>query len=331
MRSFLEMGILGFGRVCVGEFDDVGVRRVCEVWCRWLCCLWISVLVRLMFVRYFGERGVKNLQFFVLCLRLLDPESTSPARSVPALSHEQDFEELFKISHTIERMERPVLDPQLESGPLHRILQEGLPQSRSQQQYRPPPSPDTAPTDDILQDYDLAVERAQTWTGVARFGFNAMLASTEHKNKLRLKPENMERIVFFLTNPDAKSQDGGTADAQTRKAKFQAHQWTLYDGQLYRNPDQAHKTHRRHVATHEVFDILTAEHLIAGHLGRDKSIKLLADKYIGYNKDELLYVLEHCLVCSGKYIRGAVARRQEQKHVRPNNSAESLGGASSSG
>ena len=163
--------------------------------------------------------------------------------------------------------------------------------------------------DDILGDYNLAVERAQTWTTIARFGFNAMLASAEYKNKLRLKPDKMVRIVHFLTVPDAKSRERDRADAQ---AKHQAQDWLYENGVLYRKASRL-QVQRRHVGVNEVFDILTAEHLKSGHHGRDKMLKLLEAKYIGYTKDEVMYVLEHCLECSSKHIRGAAARRKEVK------------------
>ena len=165
------------------------------------------------------------------------------------------------------------------------------------------------PEDNILNDYDIAVERAQTWTMTSRFGFNAMLASPEYKNKLRLKPDKMERIIHFLTVPDAKSREKDRADAQ---AKHQAQNWLNQDGILYRKESRLQHP-RRHVGADEVFDILTAEHVKSGHHGRDKMLKVLEAKYIGYTKDELMYVLDHCLICSSKHIRGAAARRKELK------------------
>jgi hypothetical protein len=166
-----------------------------------------------------------------------------------------------------------------------------------------------AAEDDILKDYDIAVERAQTWTMTARFGFNAMLASPEYKNKLRLKPDKLERILHFLMVPEAKSRERDRADAQ---AKHQAQNWLYQGGILYRKESRLQHP-RRHVAANEVFDILTAEHLKSGHHGRDKMLKVLEAKYIGYTKDELMYVLDHCLTCSSKHIRGAAARRKELK------------------
>ena len=163
--------------------------------------------------------------------------------------------------------------------------------------------------DNILNDYDIAVERAQTWTMTARFGFKAMLASPEYKNKLRMKPDKMERITHFLTVPDAKSREKNRADAQ---AKHQAQNWLYQDGVLYRKESRLQHP-RRHVGADEVFDILTAEHVKSCHHGRDKMLKVLEAKYIGYTKDELMYVLDHCLVCSSKHIRGAAARRKELK------------------
>ena len=163
--------------------------------------------------------------------------------------------------------------------------------------------------DDILKDYAIAVERAQTWTMPARFGFNAMLASPEYKNKLRLKPDKLERILHFLTVPEAKSRERDRADAQ---AKHQAKNWLYQDGILYRKGSILQQP-RRHVGADEVFNILTAEHLKSSHRGRDKMLKVLEAKYIGYTKDELMYVLDHCLTCSSKHIRGAAARRKELK------------------
>lgn len=163
--------------------------------------------------------------------------------------------------------------------------------------------------DDILKDYDIAVERAQTWTMTSRFGFNAMLASADYKNKLRLKSDKMERIVHFLTVPGARSRERDRADAQ---AKHQAQNWIYQDGILYQKESRLQHP-RRHVGTDEVFDILTAEHLKSGHQGRDKMLKILEKKYIGYTKDEIMYILDHCLACSSKPIRGAAARRKGLK------------------
>ena len=165
------------------------------------------------------------------------------------------------------------------------------------------------PERDILQDHDLAIQRAQTWTGLTRFGFNALLASSEYKNKLRLKPSKRDRIIYFLTHPTAASQAKDRADAQ---AKHQSQQWLYQSGILYRKESRLQQP-RRHLAAEEVFDVLTAEHLVAGHAGRDKMLKVLEGKYIGYTKEEVMWVLEHCLVCCGKQIRGAAARRRERK------------------
>ena len=173
-------------------------------------------------------------------------------------------------------------------------------------QVRPSLIPDE---DNILQDHELAVERSQNWTGLTRFGFNAMLASPEYKNKLRLKPDKMDRIIYFLTVPDAKSRERDRVDAQ---AKHQAQRWMYQEGVLYRKESRLQQP-RRHVSADEVFDILTAEHLRSGHHGRDKMLKVLETKYIGYTKDELMYILDRCLVCSSKHIRGAAARRKESK------------------
>ncbi|KAK5173366.1 uncharacterized protein LTR77_002047 [Saxophila tyrrhenica] len=181
------------------------------------------------------------------------------------------------------------LDPQLKTlrtDTLQRTVS-GRPHQDAQLGQRA----DETPAYDILQDHDLAAERAQTWTGIARFGFNAMLASPMYRNKLRLKPAKMERIVYFLTTPDAKSQERHRADAQV---KHQAQQWGMHNGLLYRKADRAHQI-RRHVGADEAFDVITAEHLLANHPGRDKMLKLLEVRYIGYTKEELMYVLDHCL------------------------------------
>ena len=51
-----------------------------------------------------------------------------------------------------------------------------------------------------------------------------------------------------------------------------------------------------------VFQMLASsdEHLKSGH-GRDKMLKILKSKYTGYTKEELIYVLDHCLACSSKH------------------------------
>lgn len=200
-----------------------------------------------------------------------------------------------------------VIDPALSGSGTRESPAPRLSHGRSIANSLSRPSPHSE--GDFLSDKDLARERAQTWTGLSRFGFNAMLASPEYKNKLRLKPDKMERILYFLTAVEAKSREKDRADAQ---AKHQAQQWFLEDGILYRKDSRLEQP-RRHVAADEAFDILTAEHLKSGHHGRDKMLKVLEAKYIGYTKDELMFVLEHCLVCSSKHIRGAAARRREHR------------------
>ena len=106
-----------------------------------------------------------------------------------------------------------------------------------------------------------------------------MLASQDYKNKLRLKPDKMERIVHFLTTPDAKSREKDRGDAQ---AKHQAQQWLYQDGVLFRK-DSRLQLPRRHVTVDEVFDIITAEHLRSGHHGRDKMLKVLEVREIFWN------------------------------------------------
>ena len=213
-----------------------------------------------------------------------------------------------------------LLDPALQSpandfggyGRHERATQSSVRQRRGdelQAQRRLPFQVDKA--GDILQDYDLAIERGCTWTGISRFGFNAMLASSEYKNKLRLSSDKAERIIHFLTTPDAKSREKDRTDAQI---KHQAQHWMYENGTLYRKDSRLQQS-RRHVSANEVFDILTAEHMRSGHHGRDKMLKALQVKYIGYTKDELMYILDHCLVCASKHIRGAAGRRKENKHL----------------
>lgn len=48
------------------------------------------------------------------------------------------------------------------------------------------------------------------------------LAAPAYKNKLRLRTDKLDRIVYFLTTPDAKSREKDRSDAQ---AKHQAGQW----------------------------------------------------------------------------------------------------------
>lgn len=73
---------------------------------------------------------------------------------------------------------------------------------------------------------------------------------------------------------------------------------------------------RRHVSAEKAFDVLTAEHLKASHQGRDKMLKVLEGRYIGYTKAELMLVLDRCSVCSQKHIRGAAMRRRENVQSR---------------
>lgn len=203
----------------------------------------------------------------------------------------------------------PALDPVLR-GPytIDHATSGGQDGARS---HDPAPAPLEGAEDPLLG-HDLAFERAQTWTGLARFGFNAMLASPGHKNKTRLNPDKLARISEFLVNPNTKSRERDPGDAQM---KHQSQQWLLSssDGRMYRRPDPTHPQMRQHVGAREAFDILTAEHLRGGHCGRDKMLKSLEARYIGYTKDEVMYVLHHCLVCSERKVaRGAAAKRRGQ-------------------
>lgn len=77
--------------------------------------------------------------------------------------------------------------------------------------------------------------------------------------------------------------EDGSKDHQT---KYQAANWLLRDGRLYRKAEskggRSDISLRRHLDVDEVWDVLTAEHLRSEHLGRDRLRKALEKRFIGY-------------------------------------------------
>jgi hypothetical protein len=108
-----------------------------------------------------------------------------------------------------------------------------------------------------------------------------------------------ERMMQYLQNPDREPLlCDGNRDHQT---KYQAANWTVLDGKLYRKPESGRVArYRRHLDDFEAWDVLTMEHLRSGHLGRDKLRKVLEQNYIGYTLQEIMFVLKECKKCAGR-------------------------------
>lgn len=148
----------------------------------------------------------------------------------------------------------------------------------------------------------LGGERARCWSLESRNAFHAMINSSRYINRYRLTPAKRRRLKAVLSDPTLEPLNpNGSKDHQT---KYQAANWTLRNEELYRvpNADDSSKGHhfRQHLDENEVWDTLTAEHVISGHLGRDKLRKLLEKKYIGYTLQEIMFILRECRQCNGK-------------------------------
>lgn len=149
------------------------------------------------------------------------------------------------------------------------------------------------PTDDAFEE-----ERRSLWSTESRNAFHEMVTAEGYVNRYRMHMKKYQRMVHCLEHPDLDPMlCDGTKDHQT---KFQAANWTLIDGRLYRKPETGRvNSLRRHLDESEAWDVLTREHLISGHLGRDKLRKRLEQNYIGYTLQEIMFVLKECKRCNG--------------------------------
>ena len=169
-----------------------------------------------------------------------------------------------------------------------------LPQRLHTLLNRSSPSPSPTPPDEGLE-----LEKELNWSDDARRAFQTMITAPGYVNRYRLRPNKGQRFVYHLQNPDAEpTNPDGTKDHQT---KYQAANWTVHNGHLYRKPHSRRvSTLRRHLDEYQVWDVLTREHLRSGHLGRDKLRKVLERRYIGYTVREIMFVLRECRRCVGK-------------------------------
>lgn len=156
---------------------------------------------------------------------------------------------------------------------------------------------------------ELEEERAELWSPEARKAFHEMVTAPGYINRYRLHMKKRERMMQFLQNPDKEPMlCDGSRDHQT---KYQAAHWAVLNGKLYRKPESGRVGRfRRHLDDFEAWDVLTAEHIRSGHLGRDKLRKVLEQKYIGYTLQEIMFVLKECKKCSG---RGPNAERKDSE------------------
>ena len=111
-----------------------------------------------------------------------------------------------------------------------------------------------------------------------------MIAAPGYVNRYRLTSAKYRRLLTYLQNANVEPRnEDGSKDHQTR---YQAANWTLRDGKLYRKVEgkvaSGGSGLRRHLDVEEVWDVLTAEHLRSGHLGRDRLRKVLERRFIGY-------------------------------------------------
>lgn len=138
------------------------------------------------------------------------------------------------------------------------------------------------------------------WSEESHRAFQTMLAGQNYVNRHRLDPSKYQRLTNYLLDPSTDpTHPNGRKDHKTR---YQSARWLLKDGRLYRKPHPERVgSLRRHLDKHEVWDVLTAEHLMSGHSGRDGLKRILVKKYIGYTLQEITLVLRECRRCSGKH------------------------------
>lgn len=160
---------------------------------------------------------------------------------------------------------------------------------------QPQPSQQQAPT---LSDADLEDIITHPWTQASKLEFHKKFnpANPSYKNKLRLPASAEARVRHFLLQPHAPLDPNSPADA---RLKARAKSYTLHpfspQGFLYRNDTGT--LLRRHVGEHEVWGLLTNEHVRSGHKGRDRMLSLIKERFVGYTLEELMFVLGSCRVC----------------------------------
>jgi len=159
------------------------------------------------------------------------------------------------------------------------------------------PSPSPSPNDDFER------ERQSFWSEGARKGFHEMVTAEGYVNRYRMHMKKKQRMIAQLEDPELEiTLCDGSKDHQT---KYQSANWTLKDGFLYRKPEAGRVGKlRRHLDELEAWEVISREHLLSGHLGRDKLRKRLEQKYIGYTLQEIMFVLKECNRCGGKEKHG---------------------------
>lgn len=173
-----------------------------------------------------------------------------------------------------------------------------------------------------LLDDGFEQERQKLWSNDDRKAFHEMVTAEGYVNRYRMHMKKYQRMVHCLEHPDLDpTLCDGTKDHQT---KYQAANWTLIDGRLYRKPEAGRVgSLRRHLDETETWDVLTREHLTSGHLGRDKLRKRLEQKYIGYTLQEIMFVLKECKRCNGgiKSHDASISTTMDQDQSQPAKSA----------
>ena len=141
-------------------------------------------------------------------------------------------------------------------------------------------------------------ELRSLWSDDSRKVFHDMVTADGYVNRYRMHMKKRQRLAHHLEHPDLDPVlCDGTKDHQT---KYQAANWTLIDGKLFRKPEVGRVGKlRRHLDEVEAWEVLTREHLRSGHLGRDKIRKRLEQRYIGYTLQEIMLVLKECRRCGG--------------------------------
>lgn len=164
---------------------------------------------------------------------------------------------------------------------------------------------ETAPASRESADDDDVDIHLHPWTTAARHDFHTRFSFSNptYKNKLRLTPQAESRVRHYVLNPNLQASTltphSSLPDHTEARFKARSKHWTLRPytpgGTLYRSDGQ---TLRRHISSDEVWALLTSEHVRLGHRGRDRMLNHLKERYIGYTLDELMFVLQHCRVCS---------------------------------
>lgn len=138
----------------------------------------------------------------------------------------------------------------------------------------------------------------------ARIAFDKFIHDRNYVNRSRLDPQKRDSICLFLNNPTLQPQNAAESNVKFRaRTAFE-----LIDNKLFRKSDIPTGASRYVVLEHEVFDLITDEHLELrytdrkelSHVGQDRIHKVINSKYYGINRKEIAFVLKLCRDCPSK-------------------------------